>query len=342
MSEKSPDNSTNKTDANYLKLLQEASRASRLAWLDDKKELGTIATSGLRCLESSKNLNPAGLLQKMSEALLTSKTAWSSKLCALIWKVKVTKHKRLLYQLRASVLPIGEKESGLLPTEKNLWSTPTTFDSNNIQKPRKKHPGGGQVPPLHQQVMWRTPDALSGGSNLPGIKKALDQGHLKRPSGQPIQIRLHDQVREKRLWPTPQKADHLANQSETLKAWKKRAKEKKKEGINLQFALRHAAQMWPTPRASNPGSRPNQKGGKILQEEVLIAEGIRTRGQKLWPTPREFMYKDSKIDRGKSNLGEVVGGTLNPMWVEWLMGYQAGYTDLKDWEILSSRKSQKK
>jgi hypothetical protein len=41
----------------------------------------------------------------------------------------------------------------------------------------------------------------------------------------------------------------------------------------------------------------------------------------------------------KENKG---GGTLNPTWVEWLMGYPAGYTDLKDWEILSSRKSRKK
>ena len=247
MSEKLPDNNMSRMDANYLKLLQEASRASRLASLGDK-DLGTIATSGLRCLESSKNLNPVGLLQKMSEALLTSNTAWSSNVCTLIWKVKATKRKRLLYQLQASVPRIAETESGL----------------------------------------WRTPDALSGGSNLPGIKKALNQGHLKRPSGQPIQIRLHDQVREKRLWPTPTSTE--------------------RSGIN-------------------------PKTGK--------GAGL-SRAAKMWPTPREFMYKDSKIDRGKSNLGEVVGGTLNPTWVEWLMGYKAGYTDLKDWEILSSRKSRKK
>jgi hypothetical protein len=95
--------------------------------------------------------------------------------------------------------------------------------------------------------LWRTPDNLAGGSNLPGIQKALDEGHLKRPSGQPIQIRLHDQVREPRLW----------------------------------------------------------------------------------PTPREFMHKDSTTDRGKGNLGEKVGGQLNPTWVEWLMGYPPGWTDLK-------------
>ena len=236
MSEKLPSDNSKKTDANYLKLLQEASRASRLAWLDEKKELGTIAISGLRCLESSKNLNPAGLLQKKSEALLTSNTAWSSNVCTLIWKVKATKRKRLLYQLQASVLRIAETESG-------LWATPNTMDHLPQRSPEalrrqatttrkgRTRPGNlrEQVDPTTVKL-WRTPDALSGGSNLPGIKKALNQGHLKRPSGQPIQIRLHDQVREKRLW----------------------------------------------------------------------------------PTPREFMYKDSKTARGKSNLGEVVGGTLNP------------------------------
>ena len=247
MSEKLPNDNTKKTDTNYLKSLQEASRVSRLAWLADKKDLGTIATSGLRCLESSKNLNPVGLLQKMCEALLTSKTAWSSKMCVLTWKVKATKHKRLLYQLQASVPRIAETESG-------LWATPNTMDHLPQRSPEslrrqatttrkgRTRPGNlrEQVDPITVKL-WRTPDALSGGSNLPGIKKALDQGHLKRPSGHSIEIRLQDQVREKRLWPTP--------------------------------------------RASNPGSRPNQKGGKILQEEVLIADGIRARGQKLWPTP---------------------------------------------------------
>src|SRR5210317_773882 len=79
------------------------------------------------------------------------------------WRVKATPQGRLVFQLLASAPTTKEKESGL----------------------------------------WRTPDAVSGGSNLPGIQRALDSGHLKRPSGQPIQIRLHDQVREPRLWPTP-------------------------------------------------------------------------------------------------------------------------------------------
>jgi len=48
----------------------------------------------------------------------------------------------------------------------------------------------------------------------------------------------------------------------------------------------------------------------------------------MWPTPREFMYKDSTTDRNKGNLGEVVGGQLNPDWVEWLMGLPTGWTDI--------------
>ena len=80
---------------------------------------------------------------------------------------------------------------------------------------------------------------------------------------------------------------------------------------------------------------------------------------KLWPTPRASaaMAENSnqvkkRVDRrGRlgSKLEESIamnqtgtGGSLNPMWVEWLMGYPAGHTDLKDWEMLSSRKSQKK
>lgn len=46
--------------------------------------------------------------------------------------------------------------------------------------------------------------------------------------------------------------------------------------------------LWPTPKAANPGSRPNGKGGKILEEEVAIAEGLRVRGEKMWPTPAQF------------------------------------------------------
>jgi len=57
----------------------------------------------------------------------------------------------------------------------------------------------------------------------------------------------------------------------------------------------------------------------------------------MWPTPRAQMTRGTTEDRGKYNLEEKVGqskgnGQLNPMWVEWLMGFPLGWTDLEDSE----------
>jgi len=91
---------------------------------------------------------------------------------------------------------------------------------------------------------------------------------------------------------------------------------------------------WPTPRAGNPGSRPNGKGGKILAEEVEIAEGLRAR---MFRTPNaadaDKWSNDTKEER--ESMGRQVmlchqlqaGGQLNPNWVEWLMGWPIGWTD---------------
>ena len=128
---------------------------------------------------------------------------------------------------------------------------------------------------------------------------------------------------------------------------------------------------WPTPRASNPGSRPNGKGGKVLAEEVLIAEGLRKRGEKLmWPTPTTspsrpnegnvcllrkkveagelsaeiasvmlngksvFSAQGRLMEKGSNHSARVspTSGTLNPRWVEWLQGYPDGWTDLSSLE----------
>jgi hypothetical protein len=63
------------------------------------------------------------------------------------------------------------------------------------------------------------------------------------------------------------------------------------------------------------------------------------RRAKYLPTPTARDYRSGKgktqAERGRSagpSFAEVSGGTLNPMWVEWLMGFPAGWTDLEDSE----------
>ena len=71
--------------------------------------------------------------------------------------------------------------------------------------------------------------------------------------------------------------------------------------------------LWPTPLAANPGSRLSQGNARTLQQAVQIAEGIR--------------HKDG------TRRANPPGGTLNPAWVEWLMGWPPGWTDLRPLEM---------
>ena len=102
--------------------LLEDSHANHSQSQEKEKEQMTIDTSGMKLLESSENANQSGLLAKMLKVLLTSKKAWYSDRCKLIWKKKVSKSNVLLYQLQASVLGIKEKESG---SSAAMYPTPT-------------------------------------------------------------------------------------------------------------------------------------------------------------------------------------------------------------------------
>ena len=83
---------------------------------------------------------------------------------------------------------------------------------------------------------------------------------------------------------------------------------------------------WPTPTTqdSRDGSkmRKEAKGRHAMSLNNAVA---------MWPTPNASSgtgpgHPDSK--QGAENLQTVVGGTLNPTWVEWLMGFPIGWTDL--------------
>jgi len=100
--------------------------------------------------------------------------------------------------------------------------------------------------------------------------------------------------------------------------------EESKELANI--TERSSGTLWPTPtcrdyKGANSESGLMRSDGKMCTDQLPNAV-------KFWLTPRKFMYKDSIIDRNKSNLGEKVGGQLNPDWVECLMGFPVGWTDI--------------
>jgi hypothetical protein len=130
---------------------------------------------------------------------------------------------------------------------------------------------------------------------------------------------------------------------------------------SLETMARH--NLWPTPTAGDSkssGSRNTPESqahpGTSLTDAVRGDGGTgRIRGEqklsaraKNWSTPiaRDAgTYKQAAYmpgHTGGEQLTRQVGGTLNPTWVEWLMGFPLGWTALEPWAMPASRKSSKR
>ena len=100
--------------------------------------------------------------------------------------------------------------------------------------------------------------------------------------------------------------------------------------------------LWRTPAADQGGTPKALLEGKTMRPSGHKIQ-IRLQDQvKMWPTPNASDDRDRghlgmpsiqrRKDKGKQlNLSMVVSdqsGALNPTWVEWLMGFPEGHTDL--------------
>ena len=104
-----------------------------------------------------------------------------------------------------------------------------------------------------------------------------------------------------------------------------------------QISLSTAVKMWPLPSASDCG-------GTVINPHMTRNGTIRHIGKNgaqsyarldavatLFPTPKANAgtgASKSQNHQGGPDLQTVCGGTLNPTWVEWLMGFPIGWTDL--------------
>jgi DNA (cytosine-5)-methyltransferase 1 len=89
---------------------------------------------------------------------------------------------------------------------------------------------------------------------------------------------------------------------------------------------------WPTPTASDwKGRGPNSKQqglSEVVKYPTPLASGGGGTGH--W-NKIENLYLDGQVTyEEKMAMQAGNGGRLNPTWVEWLMGFPTGWTDLED------------
>jgi len=150
----------------------------------------------------------------------------------------------------------------------------------------------------------------------------------------PALVRLTDGIgrgSSQAMWFTPNVMDALPPRS--VEALKKHY-DKNRKGRTTHSTLREQVvypppkEMWPTPAASNfenPQPKRVEKGRNgnyILRKK---AKPHMTYGARLQDA---VAYEENQLKR--------TSGQLNPNWVEWLMGYPEGWTNLEGWTDLNS------
>jgi hypothetical protein len=221
----------------------------------------------------------------------------------------------VLYPLTMSAHPTSGNASGLWPT------------------PAAKNPGWKNVPVVDKQ------------GNPPAH---FHQRFYHAETGRQVERGLEQAVR----WPTPlaQEAKHG-----TVTEWEMETDHTgTKESLRVQVAKAEQAQ-WPTPTAMTGGEQvaPSHLDGTHgWNIGAAVQDSMSQTPQRPWPTPAARDWKDTpgmsptatnpdgshrdrtdqlprKVYASEPN-GTTQGGSLNPTWVEWLMGYPNAWTALED------------
>jgi hypothetical protein len=105
-----------------------------------------------------------------------------------------------------------------------------------------------------------------------------------------------------------------------------------------ETSLGYAARNWPNPRASDhKGARTATETTerRVKNGQANLPEAV-MESRKMWQTPTVQDSKNngapSQMVRHTKPLNAEIGGALNPMWVEWLMGWPLGWTNYEPLE----------
>jgi len=188
--------------------------------------------------------------------------------------------------------------------------------------------------------MWATPTTQE--IEHPNAELTESGRRLSKDKKSSHSLNLADQVK---MWPTPTtKGYGHASEGQVANLLKKVqdgtiTMKEAEQMVGLQTLENHRTykKMWPTPNASD-SKQANMKDGHDIKKGYL--RGV----VKMYPTPTASLekhstkeaYWENRIQKGRQEdiqmrvYKETGSGSLNPQWVEWLMGYPEGWTDLKD------------
>ena len=101
------------------------------------------------------------------------------------------------------------------------------------------------------------------------------------------------------------------------------------------------SRLWPTPIAGHCGMTATTGGRPIEKSTHLQTQVMLEEKKRLYPTPKAQNCRGNgeRHGDGGPSLDVVCGGQLNPTWVEWLMGFPTGWTELSASETPYVRRS---
>tara|TARA_R100000458_G_C8268479_1_gene243306 strand:+ start:956 stop:1927 length:972 start_codon:yes stop_codon:yes gene_type:complete len=293
----------------------------------EKESKPSVQDCGRRCFDSFEMYGQRGPLLKMYLPCDLKDLPWSFKISA-----------RSGICLNGIVYPLLPLERITRGTGFGLWHTPTASGTSPAYE--KRYPGGKTrkhpIPNLPAEVnegipysvksaqrKWATPTAMD--SLPPKSQEKLDYEAEVPRKNRSKPGNLRDQVMVEagqRTWPTPTTQENEHPNAEICPKTGRRVSKNKKSTYSLGLA--DAVQKWPTPTASDV------EGG--VAKDVQMENGNFFRENKKgerWGVKLRDAVNYSSLETPQAECQEEApGGKLNPTWVEWLMGFPKGWTDL--------------
>jgi len=278
--------------------LPQAGHVSPSPLPESNRDKMTSGISGRKCF---------ALLTKQSPFFSWVKTflvssVWHSNVCVLTWKASALKSNRLLFRLVPSMRPTDEIEFGLLPTPRVM---PGNFSRVN-----------GKIYETSLQSMARRgllPTPVANDDNkTPSAHLAMKA----RMKGGPRYTITSLQVLAKAgLLPTPRATEGKDPKGKTGNRTEEAAN-------RAGWTLSEMAKLLPTPRAIY-GEHPGMTCPSHLTGAVRLLPTVRANK---WGLPDSHGSTEAWEQLAQTEMG----GSLNPEFVEFMMGYPPGWTELPE------------